>query len=59
MGLKGDNLGREEGWWVLKVGTWEGRRGIGLKEENLGREESMWTLVMRIWAAWKGVCTQR
>ena len=25
-GLKGGNLGREEGWWALKVRTWEGRR---------------------------------
>ena len=29
VGLKGDNLGREEGWWALKVITWEGRRGGG------------------------------
>ena len=27
MGLKGGNVGREEGWWALKVVTWEGRRG--------------------------------
>ena len=27
--LKGDDLGREEGWWALKVGTLEGRRGGG------------------------------
>ena len=27
VGLKGGNLGREEGWLALKVGTWEGRRG--------------------------------
>ena len=53
MGLKGDNLGREEGWWALKVIPWEGRRGGGpyrwelgkgggvggLKDGNLGREE--------------------
>ena len=29
MGLKGDELGREEGWRVLKVMNWEGRRGGG------------------------------
>ena len=29
VGIKGGNLGREEGWWALKVGTWEGRRGGG------------------------------
>ena len=28
-GLKGDNKGREEGWWALKVGTWEGGRSGG------------------------------
>ena len=28
-GLKGDDLGREEGWRALKVMTWEGRRGGG------------------------------
>ena len=29
VGLKGGNLGREEGWWALKVMNWEGRRGGG------------------------------
>ena len=29
VGLKGENLGREEGRWALKVMTWEGGRGGG------------------------------
>ena len=44
MGLKGGNLGREEGWWALKVGLGKGGGVVGLKGGNLGREEGWWAL---------------
>ena len=68
MGLKGGNLGREEGWWALKVGTWEGRRGggplrwelgtgggvVGLSDENSGSVEGCLHSKVRTWEVRRG-----
>ena len=54
MGLKGDDLGREEGWWALKVILGKGGGVVGIKCGNLGREEGWWALKVGTWEGRRG-----
>ena len=54
MGLKGDDLGREEGWWALKVILGKGGGVVGLKGDDLGREEGWWALKVITWEGRRG-----